>query len=287
MRWLLFCGELPGTAVARTIRVMKPPNKLHQLIQTRFRVATYHQVAVAVSLLAISIGVSFSISVKAQAAGDQFTYLPFIMRTSNEPVPFGPSYSGEGTYYWEANGDGNCAFGPSPDDLMVAAVNQVQYDNAALCGAYAAVTGPKGSITIRIVDRCPECPFGDLDFSPEAFAQIADLPQGRVPITWQLVSPVLDGPIVYHFKADSHQWWAAVQIRNHRNPITRLEFMNSNGVFQEIPRAQYNYFEQQGMGTGPFTFRVTDYFGNVIVDSNIPLIPGGDIASQSQFPPPP
>jgi expansin (peptidoglycan-binding protein) len=240
-----------------------------------------------VSLLVIVVAVSLSAGATAQETDDHFTYLPIVVRTSNEPVPFGSVYTGEGTYYWEANGDGNCTFGPSPDDLMVAAVNHAQYDNAALCGAYAAVTGPKGSVTVRIVDQCPECPHGDLDFSPEAFAIIADLPQGRVPITWQLVSPPLEGPIVYHFKADSHQWWASVQIRNHRNPIMRLEYLNSSGVFQEVTRASYNQYEINGSNSGNFTFRVTDIFGQTIVDSDVALVPGGDVASHSQFPAPP
>ncbi len=241
----------------------------------------------AVSLLAVLIGISLAVDAAAQATDDHYIYLPMVIRMSTEPGPFGSVYRGEGTYYDFADGDGNCTFGPSPDDLMVAAVNHAQYDNAALCGAYAAVTGPKGSVTVRIVDQCPECPYGDLDLSPEAFAKIADLYLGRVPITWQLVSPILDGPIVYHFKDDSHQWWASVQIRNHRNPIMRFEYLNSNSVFQEVTRASYNQYEMNGIGLGPFTFRVTDIFGNTIVDNGIFLSPGGDVASQSQFPPPP
>jgi hypothetical protein len=71
------------------------------------------------------------------------------------------------------------------------------------------VTGPKGVVTVRIVDLCPECKAGHLDLSREAFAQIADLTQGRVPITWQVVSPALAGPIAYHFKDGSNQWWTA------------------------------------------------------------------------------
>jgi expansin (peptidoglycan-binding protein) len=140
---------------------------------------------------------------------------------------------------------------------------------------------------VRIVDQCPECPYGDLDFSPEAFVKIADLPQGRVPIAWQLVSPVLDGPIVYHFKDSSSKWWTAVQIRNHRNPIARFEYWNGS-TFIELARVEYNYFiEWSGMGEGPFTFRVTDVFGNQIVDNNVPLLDAADFAGQYQFPPPP
>ena len=61
--------------------------------------------------------------------------------------------------------------GPSPQDLMVAAMNAEEYDNAAYCGAYVhGVTGPKGEVTVRIVDLCPECRAGHLDLSQEAFA---------------------------------------------------------------------------------------------------------------------
>lgn len=266
---------------------MLQPTRPKQLIQTRLGGVLFNWVMVAAILLAIFSGISFSADVTAQATEDHYVYLPFVIHMSNEPVPFGAVRSGEGTYYWEANGDGNCTFGPSPDDLMVAAMNHVDYDNAALCGAYAAVTGPKGSVVVRIVDQCPECPAGDIDLSPEAFVKIADLYLGRVPITWQLVSPVLNGPIVYHFKDGSNPWWTAVQIRNHRNPIAKFEYWNGS-AFQEVPRYDYNYFvEESGMWQGPYTFRVTDVFGNQIIDNNVPLLDNADFASQSQFPRPP
>ena len=118
---------------------------------------------------------------------------------------------------------------------MVAAMNVEEYDNSAVCGAYVHVIGLQGDITVRIVDLCPECLDGHLDLSQEAFSQIADLPLGRVPITWQVVSPALPGPIAYHFKDGSNQWWTAVQIRNHRNPIARLEYSNSGQSMGECP----------------------------------------------------
>jgi expansin (peptidoglycan-binding protein) len=75
-------------------------------------------------------------------------------------------------------------FDPSPDDLMVAAMNAEEYGHATVCGAYLAVSGPQGTVTVRIVDLCPECQAGHLD-----------LPEGVVAITWQAVSPALSGPI--------------------------------------------------------------------------------------------
>jgi len=221
------------------------------------------------------------------AGTDQFLYLPLVIHQTDEPVLFGPVHTGEGTYY-AATGAGNCSFDPSPQDLMVAALNHVDYADSALCGAYIQVTGPQGSVIVRVVDQCPGCPEGDVDMSQEAFAKIAQLSAGWVPISWQLVSVPLDGPIVYHFKDGSNQWWTAVQIRNHRNPILKLEYHDtSSSVFQEVPRFDYNYFiKTDGMGPGPYTFRVTDTLGNVLLDSIIPLTPDGDVSGSGQFPSP-
>ena len=48
-------------------------------------------------------------------------------------------------------------------------------------------------VIVRIVDLCPECDASHLDLSREAFARIADLPQGRVDITWRVASPTCPG----------------------------------------------------------------------------------------------
>lgn len=220
------------------------------------------------------------------AAGDSMAnsttvFLPVIQNSA--PDVF---HTGEGTYY-DATGAGNCSFDPSPQDLMVAAMNHTDYAQAALCGAYVEVIGPKGSVTVKIVDRCPECAPGDIDLSKEAFALIADLVAGRVPIRWRIVSPELQGPIVYRFKEGSNPYWTAVQIRNHRNPVARFEYRVSAGAFKAVPRTDYNYFvEDQGMGAGPYTFRVTDIYGNVLQDSGMPFVEGGEIPGSAQFPPP-
>ena len=213
-------------------------------------------------------------------------YLPLIISPPGD-VPFGTVHSGIGTYYFEAHETGNCLFPPTPTTEMVAAMNETDYNNAALCGAYVQATGPKGTVVVRIVDRCPGCGPGHVDFSTEAFAAIADIPQGRVDITWRLVSPAISSPIQYHFKDGSNQWWTAVQIRNHRNPITKFEYW-SGSSWISVPRYEWNHFvKENGMGPGPYTFRVTDYFGNTIVDSGIPLLDDGTVTGTNQLPPPP
>jgi expansin (peptidoglycan-binding protein) len=221
----------------------------------------------------------------ALAQIDTVSWLPLVYKTPNPPNPI---HHGIATYY-NATGDGACMFGPSPSDLMVTAMNAEEYDNAAVCGAYVYVTGPKGAVTVRVVDLCPECKAGHLDLSREAFALVADLYLGRVDITWQVVSLKLDGPIAYHFKAGSNQWWTAVQVRNHRNPIAQLEYLNDSLDWIVVARTSYNYFVQTspGMGVGPYTFRVTDIYGNVLTDSGIPHSENGTVPGAGQFPPGP
>lgn len=210
-------------------------------------------------------------------------YLPLIRTANSNPI-----HQGLATYY-DATGDGSCMFGPSPSDLLVAAMNEDEYNNAAVCGSYVHVTGPKGSVVVRIVDLCPGCRAGHLDLSEEAFGRIADHVQGVVDIRWQVISPELDAPIVYQFKAGSNQWWTAVQLRNHRNPIAKLEYQLPSGQWVNVPRTSYNYFVQTnpGMGPGPYTFRVTDSYGNIVTDSGIAHVENGTVNGSQQFPPGP
>lgn len=191
---------------------------------------------------------------------------------------------GEGTFY-DATGAGNCSFPATPNDLMVGAMNQTDYAGSAACGTCAQVDGPQGSVLVRIVDRCPECKPGDIDLSPQAFEKLAPLEKGRIPISWRYTPCPVQGPVVYHFKDGSNQWWTAVQVRNHRNPIASFAYKAADGSFKDVQRLDYNFFvATEGMGPGPYTFRVTDTLGNVIEDSNIPAKDNDDSPGAQQFP---
>lgn len=99
------------------------------------------------------------------------------------------SGSGQGTYYDPSVGVGACGFTNQSTDL-IAALNSIDYgiypnpNLAPCCSQCITVTGPKGSVAVTIVDKCPNCSRGDIDLSPSAFAKIADISKGRVPITW-------------------------------------------------------------------------------------------------------
>ncbi|KAL1932335.1 hypothetical protein VTP01DRAFT_9391 [Rhizomucor pusillus] len=100
-------------------------------------------------------------------------------------------FSGDGTFY--TVGLGSCGISNTDKDL-VAALNAPQMGSSSNpnsnknCGRKAQVEGPKGKVTVKIVDTCPPCQKGDLDLSPAAFGKIADYAQGRVPIKWKFIS---------------------------------------------------------------------------------------------------
>ncbi len=194
------------------------------------------------------------------------------------------TFTGEGTFYGYGGG-GNCSFPTPTSPVLTGAMNELQYDGSMTCGACVEVTGNKGSLVIRIEDRCPECQYGDIDLSEEAFPYIDDKINGRVPISWKFVPCPVQGAIKLYFKEGSSQWWTAVQVRNHKYPITRLEY-KVDGQWVIVPRLMYNYFvvEYPGMGPGPYDFRITDMYGHVIEENNIPLLVTTEINGKNQFP---
>lgn len=185
--------------------------------------------------------------------------------------------------FYDADGSGNCSYDPSPD-RDVAAMNIGQYLDSAVCGACAQVEGPKGSLTVRIVDSCPDCPDkGHLDLSREAFAKIATPADGRVSVRWHLVPCPVQGPVRYHFKEDSSQYWAALQVRNHRVPVVRLEYLK-NGTWVDVRRESYNYFvDPQGMGQGPLKVRLTASDGQTLEDTLPSVAPDQTFEGAAQF----
>jgi len=205
--------------------------------------------------------------------------------TDSSCKPDTATHMGDGTYYTTADGSGNCSFDPSPQDLMVGAMNHTDYAASAVCGSCVELAGPKGTIKIRIVDQCPECKQGDIDLAPSAFDQMADHAQGRVKISWHYMACPSMGPVIYHFKDGSNAFWTAVELRNHRYAIKSFSYKTKDGSFKDVARLDYNYFvDDKGMGPGPYTFRVTDIYNHVIEDTGIALKAMADVPGANQFP---
>lgn len=187
--------------------------------------------------------------------------------------PKGTVHTGEGTFYGGGYTGGCAMLDPVSSDYWVVAMNLADYNNAQLAGAYLEVTGELGTINMLVTDLLPEGKKGDLDLYVDAFPLIAPAEKGRVPVSWKIIplDTAENASVCYKYKEGTTEYWCGVQVRNHRYPITKLEYLNENGEFTEIERRQYNYFESDGMGAGPFTFRITDIYGQVVIDENIPL----------------
>jgi expansin (peptidoglycan-binding protein) len=81
-----------------------------------------------------------------------------------------------------------------------------------------------------------------------------------------------DEPIQFLWKPTSTQYWAQVEISNNRYPIKKLEYLDAGtNTYKELPREEYNYFTAaDGLGgSGPYTFRITDFYGHVLIEEGI------------------
>ncbi len=186
--------------------------------------------------------------------------------------PKGTIHTGEGTFYGGGYVGGHAMLDPVSHDYWIVAMNHSDYNSAQLAGAYLEVTGELGTINMLVTDELPEGKKGDLDLYTDAFPLIAPVEKGRVPVSWKIVplDTAAEAPVCYKYKEGTTEFWCGVQVRNHRYPITKLEYLK-DGEFVEIERRPYNYFESREMGKGPFTFRITDIYGQQVIDEGIPL----------------
>ncbi|WP_333741254.1 expansin EXLX1 family cellulose-binding protein [Streptomyces sp. IBSBF 2806] len=181
----------------------------------------------------------------------------------------GTAYTGVATAYDIGDGNGACSYGPT-SDVMTAAMNTADYATSEACGAYVSVRAANGaSVTVRITNECPApCAVGQIDLSQQAFAKLAPLVTGRIPITWSLLSPATSDTISIRYKTGSSQYWCGIQAIGHRNPLARLEVRTSGG-WTRLARTGYNYFlSEHGAGCGS-PIRLTDIYGEQLTVEGI------------------
>jgi len=194
-------------------------------------------------------------------------------------------HTGEGTFYGGVDGGatGNCSLPVAQGDFFHCALNNIDYDGSNTCGSCIEVTGPKGSVTLKVVDRCPECASGDVDMTQEAFAMIADVVDGRVPISWKFVPCTTTDFIKINFKEGSSQYWTAIQFRDTKHAISKMEYQNTTNEWISVKRELFNFFiETKGIAS-PMNLRITSVLGEQLVFENIPLNLNADYDTGLQF----
>lgn len=179
------------------------------------------------------------------------------------------------TYTGSGYSGGAALLDPIPSSMEITALDPTDYNyngiNAALAGSYLEVEGPKGKTTVYVTDLYPEGANGALDLCPTSFAKIGNMVDGKINIKWHVVKAPVKGMFSYRIKEGSNPYWAAIQVRNHKYPVVKMEFLK-NGSWINMEKMPYNHFIGLNMGTGSIKIKITDIRGVSVTDtiSNLP-----------------
>jgi expansin (peptidoglycan-binding protein) len=178
--------------------------------------------------------------------------------------------------FTDLTGPGACSFLGEPPDNLHVGLSTFEYGTAIDCGGYLDVTGPSGTVRVKVTDHCRNCDPGLIDVTRTAFAGIADVAAGRVPVSYRLVrNPPLAEAISLRVKSGSSRWWLQIQALDHGNPIARFEALQ-DGAWRRLVHTGDNFWtaEDPGLGDGPFSVRITDVFDQQVVIDQVDLAPG-------------
>jgi len=171
---------------------------------------------------------------------------------------------------------GTAMLDPIPLDMEITALNPEDYNayniNAALAGAYLEVSGEKGSTVVRVVDLYPEGAPGALDLCPTSFGKLGEMAAGKIDIKWHIVAAPVEGNVSYRIKEGSSMSWVAVQVRNHRYPVLKMEY-EKDGQWVNMEKMHWNHFVGENFDTTTPKIRMTDIRGYILTDI-IDSIPG-------------
>ena len=235
----------------------------------RFRVGTLAAAGAGAVVVMVALAVGISQATASPACAS------VIMPVTGTIT--GAQASGEATHYeLAAGGMGNCSYPSPPAGQLYVALPPSEYGGSAACGSYLQVTGPDGSVTVEVVDQCPECQAGHIDLSEQAFAKIAPLSAGLVPVSYHTIAdPPLPGPLSMLVKTGSSAYYLALLPINNGNPLASVAVRQGSGGWQQLARTTYGYWlASSGAGPGPFTVRLTDSLGHQATVNGITISPG-------------
>jgi expansin (peptidoglycan-binding protein) len=159
---------------------------------------------------------------------------------------------------------GTCSFGALPK--YYAAISESDWQNAKYCGLCVKVTGPKKTITLKIVDRCSNCAAGQLGLSGAAFRKIGGVTRQQVKVSWKFTKCSDAGLVKYYWRPLSNKNFFGLQIRGNSKIINSVIV---NG--KPLPRDYYNYFIGRNLGLGPFSIKIIFADGSYVFDKSVRL----------------
>ncbi|EGZ29133.1 hypothetical protein PHYSODRAFT_343985 [Phytophthora sojae] len=188
---------------------------------------------------------------------------------------------------------GNCNMMSALDFATTdyAALNDKQWDGLQNCGRCAEVScdddrcaDRSTSVVVQILDRCPECAYGDLDLSPSVFTTLTGSTPSRYTIKWKFVDCPVSGNVNYCLKGGSNNYWTAVQPTNFATGVKSLQI---NGQDTTMLGSAYYYLldgaSQTQTDLTSVTVSMTDVNGNSIEDT-VSLTADSCTEGSNQFP---
>jgi expansin (peptidoglycan-binding protein) len=257
-------GRIPGRRLTRRAGLARG----RRLAGFRVGTVAAAGAGAVVVLVALAVGISQATAAPACAS---------VIMPGTGAVPGTAQTSGEATHYELASGGmGNCSYPSPPAGQLYVALSPSEYGGSAACGSYLQVSGPDGSVTVEVVDQCPECQAGHIDLSEQAFAKIAPLSAGLVPVTYHTITdPALPAPLSMLVKAGSSAYYLALLPINNGNPLASVAVSQGSGGWQALSRTTYGYWlAPSGAGPGPFSVRLTDSLGHQATVRGITISPG-------------
>jgi len=177
--------------------------------------------------------------------------------------------------YDQKTGDRLSAFGV---DAFVAVRPELYHGSLAcgMCLEYksngAGIGTRVGSGIAMVVDKCPSCYEGDLDFERDG--------SGKWPVTWKAVDcPVKqDSNPKNQFEyaiTDSNAYSLKLQIRNTKVPIAQVQLLH-NGDYHPMLRKEDNFFYANSVTPAllppyysPLSLKITSIFGEIVTETNL------------------
>jgi expansin (peptidoglycan-binding protein) len=183
--------------------------------------------------------------------------------------------SGHITTYNLATSMVACHYPTSTLPQYYGAMNEFDWAESAVCGACVEITNSQNQkkLVVQITDECPYkgneqwCTQGShhIDLNGAAYGALGA--NNNPAITWKYVPCTTTGNLKYYFDKAVQQYYLAVTPMNARNRVAKME-VQVMGQFKPLTRTNYGTYElTTGAGTGALTFRVTDIYNHVVVES--------------------
>ncbi|KAL4451677.1 hypothetical protein ABPG75_007339 [Micractinium tetrahymenae] len=187
-------------------------------------------------------------------------------------------FSGDGTAYSEAVDGTGANFACSYRYLNpyfstnFVAINKAMWDNGNACGKCITawcvddrcpVKGKK--VTAQVVDLCPECKEGDVDFSIPMYRDVTGSWPNRLSVSWQWTdcSDMVQGDIMITPKDGINPQWQAFYFANAKYPLQAF-------WVHAAPLSTPATFEFQAVNGATVSATVNDPLGKNVTVPNFP-----------------